>query len=275
MDAHGINVFDETDRDHPVLLIPYDLHLQLLPPENRLLDQELTGHREAQAAAGDGNQLLPVIGEPSPGSTHGVGGADDDGKAELTGDSFGLVDGGGDPGAGGGDPQPRHGLLEELPVLSALDGLQVHPDDPHAVLLQDPRLMEGLGHVEPGLTAEVGKKGVRPLQGDDLLQPLPVEGFHVGGIRHGRIGHDGGGVGVDQDNGVTQLTKRFTRLGSGIIELTGLPDHDRTGPYDENLLDIVPAHVRTPQGLNGSSAEAQPVRQRPGTIGPSHRKPAQ
>src|SRR5262249_23001793 len=60
----------------------------------------------------------------------------------------------------------------------------------------------------------------------------------VDGIRHLRIGHDGRGVGVHQDDPVTLFTQRLAGLGAGIIELARLADDDRAGADDQDALDV-------------------------------------
>ncbi len=41
------------------------------------------------------------------------------------------------------------------------------------------------------------------------------------------IGHDGGRVGVDQDDLIAQLSQGLAGLGAGIVEFAGLADDDR------------------------------------------------
>src|SRR5207248_6792407 len=53
-----------------------------------------------------------------------------------------------------------------------------------------------------------------------------------------RVGHDGGGVRVDEDDAVALLTERLTRLGAGVVELAGLADHDRARADEEDGADV-------------------------------------
>ena len=51
-------------------------------------------------------------------------------------------------------------VLELLPVLAALDGLEVGADQLDAVAVQDAVLVQGDGGVQRGLSAEGGQHGV-------------------------------------------------------------------------------------------------------------------
>ncbi len=81
--------------------------------------------------------------------------------------------------------------------------------------------------IEGGLAAERREERVGPFGFDHLFDHLPGERLDVGPIGGGRIGHDRGGVGVDEDDLVALLAQRFAGLGAGVIELAGLADHNR------------------------------------------------
>jgi hypothetical protein len=102
----------------------------------------------------------------------------------------------------------------------------------HAVLGQIERA------VQRGLAAHGRQQGVRPLHRDDLLHHLPVDRFDVGDVRHLRVGHDGGRIGIHQDDAITFFAQRLAGLRAGIVELAGLTDDDRTGADDEDAFEI-------------------------------------
>ncbi len=54
---------------------------------------------------------------------------------------------------------------------------------------------------------------------------------------HLGVGHDRRRVRVDQDDPVALLLQRLARLGSGVIELAGLPDDDGAGADDQDAFD--------------------------------------
>ena len=65
-----------------------------------------------------------------------------------------------------------------------------------------------------------------PFFGDNLLNDPPGDRLDIGHVRHIRVGHDGRRIGVDQDDLVTLIAQRLARLRAGVVELTGLADHD-------------------------------------------------
>ena len=72
-----------------------------------------------------------------------------------------------------------------------------------------------------------------------LADDLPGQRLDVRAVGHLRVGHDRGRVGVDQHDLVPLLAQGLARLGAGIVELAGLPDDDRPGADQQDLLDIV------------------------------------
>ena len=52
------------------------------------------------------------------------------------------------------------------------------------------------------------------------------------------VGHDGGGVGVDQHHLHALLLQGAAGLGAGVVELGGLADDDGAGAQHQDLLDI-------------------------------------
>src|SRR5205807_9301960 len=53
-----------------------------------------------------------------------------------------------------------------------------------------------------------------------------------------RVGHDGGRVGVHENDAVALFLERLAGLGAGIIELARLADEDRSGADDEDGVDV-------------------------------------
>jgi len=167
VDPHGVHVLDKADRDLPALGVPHHLQLQLLPAQDRLLDQELADQAGGQAPARDHLELVHVVDQASARPAHGVGGPDNHRKAQLLGDPLCLLHGIGRLALRHGNAEPLHGLLELDPVLAPLDGVHLHPDHLDAILLEHPCLVQLGGQVQAGLTAQVRQEGVRALLLDD------------------------------------------------------------------------------------------------------------
>ena len=115
-----------------------------------------------------------------------------------------------------------------------VDHVGLGTDQLHAVFFKDPLAIEIHREVQSRLAAHRGQNRIGLFLGDDALKHLPVEGFDVGGVGHGRIGHDGRGVGVDEHHAVALFLQRLAGLGAGIVELAGLADDDRTGPENHD-----------------------------------------
>ncbi len=62
----------------------------------------------------------------------------------------------------------------------------------------------------------------------NLSNRLLVEWKQVHMICRHLIGHDGGGIGIDQHHFNAFLLQRTGSLGAGIVEFTGLADYDGT-----------------------------------------------
>ncbi len=74
--------------------------------------------------------------------------------------------------------------------------------------------------------------------GDDLLDALGRDRLDVGAVGELRVGHDGGRVGVDEDDAVAFFLEGFAGLRAGVIELARLADDDRAGADDEDGMDV-------------------------------------
>ena len=83
VNAHGVEVFDRADDDAVVVLVAHHLHLILFPPNQRLIDQQLVGRREVEAAFADLFKLFTVVGDAAAGAAHGERGANNAREADI------------------------------------------------------------------------------------------------------------------------------------------------------------------------------------------------
>ena len=161
-----------------------------------------------------------------------------------------LVERIGDGGLGVLDPQPVHGLAKEFAVLGHFDGRALGADQLDTELVQHAHVVQRQRGVEPRLPAHGGQQSVGTLFLDDLGDHLGRDRLDIGGIGQGRVGHDGGGVGVDQDDPVAFLLQRLAGLGAGIVELAGLADDDGARADNHDGLNIGSfRHVPSPHRL--------------------------
>src|SRR4029450_7777507 len=100
-----------------VRTVAHHLELELLPPCDRLLHEDL-GHRARHEAAGrDAFELGAVAGEPAPAATERERRPDDQRVPELVPEHERAVERARGPRARGLWPGAAHRLLEAAPVL--------------------------------------------------------------------------------------------------------------------------------------------------------------
>ena len=238
VDAQRIDVLNEADRDHVVVRIAHDLELKLLPTEDALFDEDLMNRRCRQAARHDRAKLLDVVDQAAARTAHRVGRTKNTRIAQAIGDVDGIFNRISDFATGHFDTEGVHGLFEGIAVFAALDGVNLNADDLHAVLVEDTLTRQIGAQVKARLTTQVGKKRIGALLGDDALDALDVERLDIDRICRIRIGHDGRGIRVDQNDLIPKATKGLAGLGPGIVEFASLADDDGARSDDEDFLDI-------------------------------------
>ena len=238
VDAYGIEVLDGADNNDVVVLVPHHLELVFLPAEDALFEQHLAGGAVLQALAHDAAEVVLVVRQAGTQAAHGEGRADHHRVAQVFGCLEGLVHGVDDVAAGGFGAAAFHHALELFAVLAELDGRDVRADELHVVLLQHTVLVQRDGGVQCGLAAQGGQDGVRAFLGDDLLHHLGGDGLDVGGVGELGVRHDGGRVGVHQDDAEALLLEDTQCLGAGVVEFGGLADDDRAGTDDQDALKV-------------------------------------
>ncbi len=245
--THRVEVLDRADDHTVVRAVTHDLELVLLPALDRLLDQDLRDGAGVEAVGRHALVLLHRLGDAGTPTAEDVGGPDDDGKADLVDRRPRLVHGVGDGGPGGLEPDLGHGDLELLAVLCRLDGLGICADQLAPEPLEHAGLLQLHRQVETGLATEGRQHGIGSLFFDDLLEDLQIERLDIGGVGETRIGHDRRRVRVREDDSIALFLQDSACLGTGVVELTGLTDHDRAGADDEDRFDIgALRHLRPP-----------------------------
>ena len=109
--------------------------------------------------------------------------------------------------------------------------------------------MQGHRRIERGLSAQGRQERVGTLPGDDLLDKVRSDRFDVRGIGKLRVGHDGGGIGVNQHHSNALGLEHAAGLGARVVKLAGLPDDDRSRSNDEDGGNIIAAWHRDLPGM--------------------------
>ena len=96
---------------------------------------------------------------------------------------------------------------------------------------------QGHGGVEGGLSAEGWQQDQFALRAhpphflrfarDDFFHRIRGDRLDVSAVGEFRVGHDGGRIGIDQDNAIALLAQGLAGLRSRVIEFAGLADDDR------------------------------------------------
>ncbi len=134
---------------------------------------------------------------------------------------------------------PLHGFAEQSAVFGHVDGFWLCADHLDIVAVEHAHALQGKGCVQRRLAAHCRQQRVRALLRDDLGHHFRRNRLDVSRVRQIGVGHDGCGIGVDEDDAVAFLFQRFTGLCAGIIELACLTDDNRTSADDKDGFDIL------------------------------------
>ena len=99
-----------------------------------------------------------------------------------------------------------------------------------------PCLCRSIAVLRPVWPPSVGSRASGRSLLDDLGDDFPGDRLDVGAVGRLRIGHDGGRIGVDQDDLIALLAQGLARLGAGVIELARLADDDGAGADEQDFL---------------------------------------
>ena len=238
VDTHGIEIFNGTDNHHVVLEIPHDLQFIFFPANQGLLDDHFRNHAGIEPGLCNAFHLLAVVGHATADPPQGKAGTNNDGISDFGSRLPGLVHVPGNPVFWNPQTNAAHGIAELLPVFRLEDHRQGCTNHLHPQPLQNTCLSHLHSHVKTRLASQGREDGIRPLPLYHFFKYLRCNGFHVGAVGRLGVGHDRGGIAVDEDHLEALFHKGFTGLGTGIVKLTGLPDDDGAGTDDEDLLYV-------------------------------------
>ena len=263
---HRIEILDRTDDDDIVLEVPHHLELELFPADDRALDQDLTGGTGRQAPVDDHLELFPIVGDVPTGAPEGEGRPDDGRKADPLHDLHRFLSRPSRSAVGRLETDASHRPLEGFAIFSLVDRLGRGSDQLHIILGEDPLLGQCHGNVQGGLPSHGGQERIGPLPLDDLLDDLHRDRLHIGPIRQLRVGHDRGGITIDQNDSEAFFLQSLAGLGARVVELACLPNHDRTRPDQQDALDICSPRHDTSLLVTGYESLEWPQRTGRGTF---------
>ena len=236
--AHRIEVLDGADDDAVVVPVANDLHLEFLPADHRFFDEHFGSGRGIEPALDDLLEFLAVVGDAAARAAHGERRADHAGETHGGLDLVRLRQRVRHRGARTLEADLRHGIAEQLAVLGHVDGLAGCRDELHAVFGEHAFAHQVERRVQRRLAAHGGQQRVGFFLLDDARQRAPVDGLDVDRVGHLRVGHDGRGIRIHQDDAVALLLERLAGLRAGIVELARLADDDGAGADDQDAFDV-------------------------------------
>ena len=238
VDANRIDVLHVADGDGSVVGVPHDLIFDFLVAPDALFHQHLTDGGKGEAVFEQLAAFLLVVGKAAAGAAEGESGAQDHRVTDLFRRRKTLFQGVGDDGGQHRLAKTLAQLLEPLAVLGLVNGVGGGAQQLHAALLQNSHPAQLHCEVQAGLSADAGEQRVGPLHSENVGGKFGGQGFHIDLVRNGGVGHDGGRVGVGQKNLVALLLQGQACLGTGVVELGGLPDDNGAGADDQNAADV-------------------------------------
>ena len=238
VNAHGIEIFDGADDDEVVAVIAHDFEFVFFPAEDGFFDERFMDRAHVQGVGDGFLKFFLVVGDGAAGAAESEGGTNHEGKAELIAEAHGVLRAVDESGRGNFQADFAAGVLEPEAIFGNFDGAEGGADHFDFVLFENAGLGEFDSEIESGLAADGGKQRVGAFFNDDFLEIFLGERLDVGAMGQFRIGHDRGGIGIDEDDFVAFGAEGFAGLRAGIVEFAGLADDDGAGADDQDFVDV-------------------------------------
>src|SRR5208337_1179292 len=136
MNTHRIEVFNGTDDDDVVFLVPHHFKLILFPPDHRLLHKHLVDRAELQSLLKEFTIFFNVICNPSSCTPQSECRPEDDRKTKMLYNIKSVLDGGYCCALRDFQSDVPHCLFKQLPVFSFPDRMQLRTYQLHLVAVQ-------------------------------------------------------------------------------------------------------------------------------------------
>ena len=238
MNANGVDVLHTADGDSVIRRVAHNLELDFLVSLNALLNENLANGRCRKRANRKLAKLRLIVSKAAARTAKGECRTKNYGVADSRRYLNSLLKRVCNVGGNNGLSNRLAKLLKELSVLCSLDTLARCTEKLNACFLKNSLLFKKHSHIKTGLTADAGDYRVRTLVSDYLCNIFKSQGLHIDLICNSGIGHYGCRVGVDENNLVSLLLERKTRLSSCIVKLRSLTDNDRARADYHNSLNI-------------------------------------
>ena len=257
MNPHRVDVLDRADDHHVVAGVAHHFELELFPPEHAALDERGVHRRELERARDELLEFGAIVGDTPTGPAERERRAKDRRISGLGHDHQRLRHRRGSAPHGRSQADAVHRCSELGAVLGHLDRAGVRPDQLHAVTLERAIPRERHRHVQRGLPPHRWQQGVGALALDHLAHPFRCDRLDVRPVRELGVGHDRGRVRVHEHDRVALFLEGLHGLRARIVELGGLPDHDRARPQQQDAAEVSSlGHRARPEACRRASSAA-------------------
>ena len=212
MHAHRVEVFNRANDDAVVVFIAYNFHLVLFPAENRLLNQQFMRRRRIKTAFANCQKFVFIVGNTAARTTHRERRTNQGREADLFLRCQSFVHGVADKRFRARQTDFFHRFFKAAAVFRLVNRVFGRANQLDVVFRQYAVARQIQRTVQGSLPAHCGQNRIRPLLGDNLLHRLPHNRLDVGNIRHFRVGHNRGGVGIHQNDFIAFFTQSLAGL---------------------------------------------------------------
>ena len=238
MHAHRVDILNRTHDDAIIRLVADNFHFVFFPAENAFLDQHLICRRRIDAALDNLDEFRLVVRDAAASSAHREGRPDNRRQADISERLERLRQGFDLVRTRRIKPDLCHGIAEQFTVFRLVDRFGCGPDHLDIVFFEYTHFLERERAIERRLPAHGRQQCVGAFLLDDLGDDFRRDWLDIGAMRHVRIGHDRGRIGIDQNDPVALFLERLDGLRARIIKLAGLSDHNRTRADDQDRGNI-------------------------------------
>ncbi len=140
MHPKGIDIFNKADGDDVVVRIPDHFQLQLFPAEDRFFHQDLPYKACLKPSCTYRLEFFLIIDKAAACTAHRISRTKHHRIAQLVRNSKGFLNGICHFAAGHFNPQLIHSLFKLDPVFPPFNGIHLHANDLHMILIQNSRL---------------------------------------------------------------------------------------------------------------------------------------
>src|ERR1051326_6294970 len=167
MHAHRIKILDRANDYNIVMQIPHGLEFELLPSDNRLLDENGMDRTQIETTLDDTFEFLTIKRDAAPCAAQRERRPDHDRKTKDLHNPLCLSNVGDDFASRSRKTDPHHGLFEKKTIFGHLHGIGLRTDHLDVVFVKNTALVEFDGNISGGLTSYRRQQSIRSFAFDD------------------------------------------------------------------------------------------------------------